>query len=152
MLSRELSRLSRTDQDWCHLMGAATRGATRAGKALLTGLMRCGHCGRKLQVAYRNTQAPRYQCRGTDSRDGKRCITFTTERVDEVVSAAVLRALQPLGVEAALHAIDNQGREADDGIRQGELMLEEARFRADQARRRYEAVDPDNRLVASNLE
>ena len=132
--------------------GAATRGATRAGKALLTGLLRCGHCGRKLQVAYRNTHAPRYQCRGTDSRDGKRCITFTTERVDEVVSAAVLRALQPLGVEAALHAIDNQGREADDGKRQAELMLEEARFRADQARRRYEAVDPDNRLVASNLE
>ena len=103
-------------------------------------------------MAYRNTQAPRYQCRGTDSRDGKRCITFTTERVDEAVSAAVLRALQPLGVEAALHAIDHQGREADDGIRQAELMLEDARFRADQARRRYEAVDPDNRLVASNLE
>ena len=115
--------------------GAATRGATRAGKALLTGLMRCGHCGRKLQVGYRNTQAPRYQCRGTDSRDGKRCITFTTERVDEVVSAAVLRALQPLGVEAALHAIDNQGREADDGMRQAELMLEERKPASGRIRR-----------------
>ena len=131
------------------------RGAVRRGNALLAGLLRCGHCGRRLHVAYggKRGQVPRYHCRGAHINHGTaRCISFGALRVDEAVGAAVCSALQPLGVEAALLAIEERGKEQSHVIHQAELCLEEARFQSNQARRRYEAVDPENRLVAANLE
>jgi hypothetical protein len=72
--------------------------------------------------------------------------------VDEAVEAEILRFLQPLGVEAAIRAITDSDRQAGEKQRQVELALEQARYEAARARRQYDAVDPDNRLVASELE
>ena len=71
---------------------------------------------------------------------------------DEAVGEAVIRAVQPHGVEAALLAITDANTASSETVLQAERALEEARFRADEARWRYEAVNPDNRLVADNLE
>lgn len=129
------------------------RGAVREGGALLTGLLRCGHCHHKLQVCHSGTsRVSRYQCQGRRGHtDGSTCISFGARDVDDAVVATVLRAVQPLGVEAALHAIEDRGKEATERIRLAELALEDARFKADQARARFEAVDPRNRNVIGNL-
>ncbi len=133
----------------------ASRGAVRRGEALLAGLFRCGHCGRKLHVAYGGTKGDvaRYHCRGASINHGtERCISFGSLRVDAAVGAEVIERIQPLGVEAALAALQARGREDADKRRQIELALEQARFEAAHARRQYDAVDPDNRLVAGELE
>ena len=82
------------------------KGAVRNGGALLTGLLRCGHCTHKLQIAHSgNSGVGRYLCQGRRAQiEGTTCISFGAADVDEAVAAAVLRAVQPLGVEAALHA------------------------------------------------
>ena len=128
------------------------RRAVRHGSGLLAGLLRCGHCGRRLQVNYRGRRSARYKCRGSEGDDGERCVSFGALRVDEAVGEAVVRAVQPQGVEAALLAIEAANTASSETVLQAERALEEARFRADEARWRYEAVNPDNRLVADNLE
>ena len=133
----------------------ASRGAVRRGEALLAGLFRCGHCGRKLHVAYGGTKGDvaRYHCRGALLNHGTaRCISFGSLRVDAAVAAEVIARIQPLGVEAALAAVEARGSEDAEKRRQVELALEQARFEVRHARRQYDAVDPDNRLVAGELE
>ena len=131
------------------------KGAIRRGEALLAGLFRCGHCGRKLHVAYSgvNGSAGRYHCRGSQmNHGGSACISFGGMRVDHAVGMEVIARVQPLGVEAALAAMEARGRENQEKRRQVELALEQARYEAKRARRQYDAVDPDNRLVAGELE
>ncbi|MFK7942706.1 MAG: recombinase family protein, partial [Paracoccaceae bacterium] len=131
------------------------RGAVRQGEALLAGLLRCGHCGRKLHVAYsgKGGNTGRYHCRGGQfNHGGPRCISFGGMRVDRAVSAEIIARLQPLGIEAALEAEAAQGEAHVEKRRQLELNLEQARYEAARARRQYDAVDPDNRLVAVELE
>jgi excisionase family DNA binding protein len=130
-------------------------GAAKGGSALLSGLLRCGRCGRQLQVAYGGTggRVPRYNCRGGRTLRGSgSCLTVGAGRLDEAVGAEVLAALRPVGVEAALEATANLGR-ADDAKRTAlTLALEKARYQAERARRQYDAADPENRLVAAELE
>lgn len=131
------------------------RGAVRRGDALLAGLLRCGHCGRKLHVAYsgKGGNTGRYHCRGSQvNHGGGRCISFGGMRVDRAVGTEIIARLQPLGIEAALEADAAQGRAHEEKRHQLELSLEQARYEAARARRQYDAVDPDNRLVAAELE
>ena len=128
------------------------RRAVRHGSGLLAGLLRCGHCGRKLQVNYRGKFSARYKCRGTEHEDGQICVSFGALRADEAVAEAVLAAVRPQGVEAALLAIEEANAALSETVLQAQRALEEARFRADEARWRYEVVNPDHRLVAENLE
>jgi hypothetical protein len=131
---------------------AAVRGAVRRGELLLAGLLRCGHCGRKLYVGY-GGKAGRYYCQGALVNHGtERCISFGGLRVDQAVGSEVLRVLKPLGVDAAAKALEAQTSETSVAQRQLNLALQQARFSAAHARRQYDAVDPDNRLVASELE
>jgi excisionase family DNA binding protein len=136
--------------------GAMVRGSVRRGEALLPGLLRCGHCGRKLTVTYSGKQgnAGRYQCRGATINHGVsgNCISFGGLRVEEAVVREVLDVLQPMGMEAALKALEQREQEMGATRRQHELALEQARFEADRMRRQYDAVDPQNRLVAAELE
>ena len=135
--------------------GAAARGPIRKGEALLAGLLRCGHCGRSLHVAYSGKQGNtlRYHCHGAHLNHGtERCISFGGFRVDEAVGQAVLRVLGPVAMEAALRAIDERERRSAEVLHQAELALEAARFEERRAHRQYDAVDPDNRLVAGELE
>jgi DNA invertase Pin-like site-specific DNA recombinase len=135
--------------------GQAAQGAVRDGAALLPGLLRCGHCGRKLKVRYGGDQ-PRtqYYCRRPIEEDnaGKVCRTIGGKRLDRAISEEILRILAPLGVEAALAAIESGQDRNQDLRRQAELAVQAARYEAGLAHRQYDAVDPDNRLVAGELE
>jgi DNA invertase Pin-like site-specific DNA recombinase len=131
---------------------ALARGAARHGELLLAGLLRCGHCGRKMYVAY-GGKAGRYHCEGALVNHGtERCISFGGLRADHAVGTEVLRVLKPLGIDAAVKALDAQAGETSAAKRQLELALQRARFEAAHARRQYDAVDPTNRLVAGELE
>jgi excisionase family DNA binding protein len=151
----EFERNQRLIADNTNSKGLMVRGSVRRGETLLAGLLRCGHCGRKLHVAYSGTsgEAGRYHCKGAYlNHGGDRCISFGSLRVDQAVGTEVLRLLRPLGVEAALNAIAVRTAEAAEKKRQTELALQQARYEANLARRQYDAVDPDNRLVAGELE
>ena len=129
--------------------------AGRGGRALLSGLLRCRRCGRMLFVAYsgRRGVVVRYECRGARLEAfERRCISFGGLRVEEAVSAEVLRAIEGNAIDAALDAAE-QMRQQRQHVRQTiELEAEQARYEARLAARRYEAVDPDQRLVAAELE
>lgn len=142
--------------DNTNMRGAMARGALRRGEALLAGLLRCGHCGRKLHVAYSGSdgKVSRYHCRGATINHGlaSNCISFGALRVDQAVAAEVLKVLRPVGVEAALRTIEQRANDGHAKRRQVELALEQARFEAARAHRQFDAVDPGNRLVVSELE
>src|SRR3954471_20280107 len=151
----EYERNQRLIADNAQSKGLMARGSVRRGDALLAGLLRCGHCGRRLHVSYSGTHGfcVRYNCRGAHLNHGaERCISFGGLRVDAAVAAETLRLLVPLGIEAALRAIDARAGDAGETRRQVELALTQARYEANLARRQYDAVDPDNRLVAGELE
>jgi excisionase family DNA binding protein len=135
--------------------GQAVQGAVRGGTALLPGLLRCGRCGRKLKVRYRaDLPANQYYCVRPIEEDsaGRVCTTIGGNPLDRAISEELLRILAPVGIEAALAAIDSGQDRGRDQRRQAELALEAARYEVGLARRQYDAVDPDNRLVAGELE
>jgi DNA invertase Pin-like site-specific DNA recombinase len=151
----DFERNQRLIADNANGKGMMVRGAVRKGEALLAGLLRCGHCGRRLLVSYNGTKGDigRYYCDATRSNPGAAaCISFGALRVDQVVGVEIVRLLQPLGVEAAVRAITDCEHQSGEKQRQLELALEQARYEAVRARRQYDAVDPDNRLVAGELE
>lgn len=128
------------------------RGAAREGELLLPGLLRCGHCGRKLHVHY-SGKLGRYHCSGARMNHGtERCISVSGLSIDAAITNEVLKVLKPLGIEAAIKAIETQSSEATASERQQALSLQQARYEAAHARRQYDAVDPANRLVAGELE
>lgn len=105
----EFERNQRLISDNANGQSFMSRGAVRRGEALLAGLLRCGHCGRKLHVAYsgENGSSGRYHCRGGHlNHGGDPCISFGGMRIDRAVGAEVIERLQPLGVEAAISAVE----------------------------------------------
>ena len=131
------------------------RTSGRGGRSLLAGLLRCRRCGRMLHVAYSGNEgeAPRYHCRGAHLNHGEDwCISFGGWRVDQAVAAEILRAVEGRAVEAALEAAERSTQEQQEQSRALMLELEQARYDAHLAERRYQAVDPAMRLVAAELE
>lgn len=130
-------------------------GAPKHGNALLAGLLRCRRCGRKLSVRYTGLKhnIPRYTChRGQLDNCEPRCIAFGGLRVDDAVEKALLAVVQPGAVAAATEA-EAQAADRRDQARDAMLRdLEAARYAADRACRQYDAADPENRLVAGELE
>jgi DNA invertase Pin-like site-specific DNA recombinase len=138
-----------------HMKSRMQPQAGRGGKALLAGLLRCRRCGRMLHVSYtgRRGVVLRYQCKGAQINHGEDwCISFGGLRTDEAVANEVLRAIGGNAVEAALEATETIRRQRHEQRKSLELELEQGRYEAKIAARRYEAVDPDNRLVAAELE
>ena len=129
--------------------------AGRGGRALLSGLLRCRRCGRKLHVSYSGPRGVviRYACSGESVDCGEgHCISFGGLRADEAVSKEVLHAIEGNAIEAALQAAE-QIEQQQQALRKAfELEVEQARYEARLAARRYEAVDPEQRLVAKELE
>ncbi|ABC92987.1 recombinase family protein [Rhizobium sp. MC63] len=130
-------------------------GAPKHGDALLAGLFRCKRCGRKLTVRYTgaNHNIPRYSCwRGLLDNGEPRCIAFGGLRVDDAIEEALLGVVEPGAIAAAVEAERNMANQRDQV--QDALMrdLEAARYVADRAFRQYDAADPENRLVTSELE
>ena len=125
----------------------------RGGSALLVGILTCARCGHHLTVSYGSrTPAPYYGCRSRKNEGQTRCLSFGGRRVEEAVVAEVLRAVAPLAIEAAMEAQRKRMHERTEGRRLMELELEQARYEALLAERRYAACDPDNRLIAARLE
>lgn len=135
--------------------GGTTRGAARNGPALLAGLLRCGRCGRKLSVVYsgRGGRVPRYACTGgrTD-RGNSACLSLGGVSIESAVTRQVLEAIRPAGIEAAIAAVRQLSDAHSEKCRSVELALEKARFEVRRAQRQYDAADPENRLVAGELE
>jgi DNA invertase Pin-like site-specific DNA recombinase len=129
------------------------RGSVKGGEALLAGLLRCGHCGAKLLAQHPVPHVIRYQCSGrTLHRDQTSCVLFGGLRADRLVSEQLLKCLTPFGMQAAMAAITVLEDASEERIRQKMLALEHARYEVSYARRQYDAVDPENRLVAAELE
>ena len=138
-----------------HMKKNCARKSARGGRALLTGLMRCGRCGRMMRVFYSmgKGNAHRYQCRGDDAHVGAGlCIGIGGVRVDRTVAMQVLEAVSDRAVEAAIFASDQVERSRKEVIATVERELEAARYDASLAARRYELVDPAKRHVARELE
>lgn len=126
----------------------------RGGPALLAGLLACARCGRRLSIAYRG-HAPRqtvYRCNSMDLTGAARCMTFGGSRTDAAIAAELLCAVQPMAIEAALEAEREHMQNLNEQRRVLELELQQARYEATLAERRYAACDPDNRLIAAQLE
>src|SRR5262249_55244267 len=122
---------------------------------LLSGLLRCGRCGRKLQVVYSGTsgRVPRYVCRGDrGDRESNRCLTVGSLRLDRALVQSILTAIQPAGIEAAVKLRERAQIEDEQKRKALEVALERARYEEKGARRQFDAVEPENRLVASELE
>jgi len=127
----------------------------RGGRALLAGMLCCGRCGRRLTVAYtgRGAGHPVYRCDKSSVQLAQpRCFTFGGRRPDEAIARELLRAVEPVAIEAALQAEGRLMEVQADQRRIGELELQQARYDAMLAERRYAACDPDNRLIAAQLE
>jgi hypothetical protein len=130
-------------------------GAAREGAALLQGLLRCGRCGRRMQVAYSGTggRSPRYACvRGLHLHATDACQSLGGGRLDKAVAAAFLEAVTPAGVAATARAVAELETEHDARLSGQRLALERAQFEADRARRQFDACEPEHRLVARSLE
>jgi excisionase family DNA binding protein len=140
-------------------LGEAVRGAARAGKGLLAGLVRCGHCGKKMRIRYGGRSlgyaaVVYYQCMASQREAiGKQlcriCGGFTLE---QGVAEAVLASLTPIRMEALVQATEQLIKTRAQKRQQLELEVERARFEADRHRRQYDVVEPENRLVARTLE
>jgi DNA invertase Pin-like site-specific DNA recombinase len=130
------------------------RKSGRGGRSLLAGLVRCGRCGRMLNVSYTGPggNTPHFDCRAMVNHGLKSCVSFTGFRPDRAVSEEILRAIEGSAVEAALEAAERVVKQDAEWRRALDLELEQARYEAGLAARRYESVDPQNRLVASELE
>jgi DNA invertase Pin-like site-specific DNA recombinase len=132
-------------------------GAVREGAALLQGIAVCARCGRKLKVHYqgkRGHKSPAYHCPGSVLVEGRAqwCLRVGGGRIDEAVSAALLQALTPAGVKAALRAAEALEHDHDAALAQWRLQVERGRYEAERAERRYRQVEPEHRLVARGLE
>ena len=125
--------------------------SSRGGRALLAGLLACARCGRRLSVAYTG-RIPRavYRCDRFDIPP--RCMSFGGSRIDAAIGNELLRVVEPLAIEAAQQAEHMQMDTLNEQRRIVELELQQAQYEATLAERRYAACDPDNRLIAAQLE
>ena len=132
------------------------RGPAREGSALLQGLAICGRCGRRITVRYhvrRGIQIPDYECvRACIDTGGPRCLTVPGAAVDTAVGQLLLDTVTPLALDVALSVQTELETRADEADTLRRRHVERTRQHADLARRRYLAVDPNNRLVADSLE
>jgi DNA invertase Pin-like site-specific DNA recombinase len=130
------------------------RGAVREGPSLLQGIVLCGSCGRRMSIRYqRNGSLLMYECHQLHSQlAGKTCQTMRGDRIDEAVESSFLEAIEPAQLEVAHSALEQVEARAKQVDQQWHRQIERAQYEADLARRRYKAVDPDNRLVARSLE
>jgi len=134
---------------------AGRRGAPRHGEALLQGIVTCGRCGRRMCLRYSGPEGnyPAYMCTADYNAEGKpRCQEVRALPVDAEVERLLLEALRPDRIALAIAAL---GQIEEEGLlleRQWSLKRERARFDAERARRQYDGVEPENRLVARSLE
>jgi hypothetical protein len=151
-----LKNQERLQKNRTNAEGTVLSGPAREGMALLQGLLLCGHCGRALTVRYTGNGGiyPCYQCNWL-RREGlanKDCMSFRCDLLDAAVAGELLQALRPAELELALAALQELEARDQTILRQWQMRLERAEYEAALAERRYQEVDPSQRLVAATLE
>ena len=133
---------------------ARKKGPVRAGSALLSGLLVCGRCGLRMTSVYNNNgHTARYQCATLRSvYDAPLCQSLTAAPLDALMARLVLEAVQPAALEVSLAVAADIEAERAALERHWQQRLERARYEVERARRQYNAVEPENRLVARTLE
>jgi len=134
-----------------HLGGS---GAPREGPALLGGLAICGRCGRHMRVAYQRARRPYwiYVCPGDRNTGQTICWTVPGMAIDAAVTALLLATVVPREIDLSLAVLRSADEQSETLSRHWALRVEQSRYAARSAERRYKAVDPDNRVVARTLE
>ena len=142
------------NREQLRLNAAKRRGPVRAGAALLSGLLVCGRCGLRMNSAYNhNGRGPRYICGNMKSTyDAPFCQTLSAPPLDALISRLVLEAVQPAALEVSLAVAADVEAERAALETHWQQRLERAGYQAERARRQYDAVEPENRLVARTLE
>jgi DNA invertase Pin-like site-specific DNA recombinase len=136
-----------------NVRGQTTPGTPGRGVALLTGLLVCGTCGRRMAVAYRTRSEPHYCCHHhLLYAHEQTCYGLKSTEIDRLVSEQALRALEPAALELSMKALGDVEQERARLDKNWQQSLKRARYEIDLAERRYRAVDPENRLVAATLE
>jgi len=130
------------------------RGAVREGGALLQGIVSCGGCGRRMTVrSMPDGLRPIYVCAQLHTQfAAQTCQFIRGDGIDAAVAQLLLAAIEPAQLTIALEAIEHLEAQARAIDHQWHLRIERARYEAERARRRYEAVEPEFRLVARSLE
>jgi len=148
----ENQRMIRANSLKCESDGSVS--AVRAGQGVLVGLLRCGHCGRKLHVHYwgKSGTAARYLCQGDYPAGGRYCLAFGGGMVDRRFSGELLNVLSPLGLRGALEALERMCATEDGRVHALRRQVEQLEYEAVRAFEQYNEVDPRNRLVAAELE
>jgi DNA invertase Pin-like site-specific DNA recombinase/uncharacterized protein YndB with AHSA1/START domain len=149
VINRERLAANRTNRE-----GLA--GPVREGLCLLQGLLLCGVCGRRLGVRYTGNGGlyPIYQCvwKHREALAPRACLSVPSAPLDQAITDRLVSAITPVTIELALKALTNlEERDREIGA-QWRMRIERARYEAELAERRYEAVDPANRLIAATLE
>jgi hypothetical protein len=133
---------------------AQLKGTIRHGPSLLAGLVVCGRCGLRMATRYcNNGHDLRYSCITMAAEYAQPpCQSLVGRVLDEWVGQQVLAALEPAALEVSLKAIEDVEAERAQLHRHWQQRLERARYEAERAQRQYDAIEPENRLVARNLE
>jgi DNA invertase Pin-like site-specific DNA recombinase len=136
--------------------GDSLSGPAREGLCLMQGMLLCGACGRRLTVRYKGNGGlyPMYQCvwKHREGLASRACLDLSSAPLDKAITERLVGAITPVTIELALAALTNlEERDREIGA-QWRMRIERARYDVDLAERRYEAVDPSNRLIAATLE
>ncbi len=145
----------KTIEDNCNMKGKMVKGSARRGKSLIAGIIRCGHCGRMMHITYSGTKGnvPRYSCRGAMVNHGTdKCISFGGLKIDRIVSEEVLKVLSPHAVKESINYGLEKKEKSSQIIQNIEMEIQQASYDTDRAFRQYNRVEPENRIVASELE
>lgn len=131
-------------------------GPAREGLAILQGLLICAECGHRVSIRYKGNGGiyPSYDCAGRrrEARATRDCMSISAGLIDEAISKRIVEIIQPSEIKIAISAFEELERRTGTVQRQWQLKLERARYESELAQRRYEEVDPSNRLVALSLE
>jgi DNA invertase Pin-like site-specific DNA recombinase len=131
-------------------------GPAREGLALLHGLLICGKCGRRISVRYKGNGGvyPTYECNWL-RKEGvatASCLSVRCDILDTAASKRTLEVINPQQLEIAIKAVEQLEKRNESISNQWKMRIERAEYEASLAQRRYEEVDPSNRLVAATLE
>lgn len=132
----------------------STRGAPHCGPALLNGLLLCGRCGLRMDVSYNGKEKNNiyYRCRGEHDYGSKQCWTVASIPLDRAIEELFLQSMVPAELEVSLAVEREVTQQSETLDRHWKLRIEQTRYEAQRAERRYKSVDPENRVVARTLE
>jgi DNA invertase Pin-like site-specific DNA recombinase len=131
-------------------------GPPREGATLLQGLLVCGVCGRRMTIRYavNNVIVPTYECNGRKRQGltGCSCFAFRADTVDPLIEQKLIEVLKPANVSIAINALSEIEKRNASLDKHWQMNIQRCQYQADIAQRRFEQVDPANRLVAASLE